>query len=103
MLHRCIGSGGVCFGLGELAYVQGDLFALFEFWIGGLCPLLEHGFVSDVSSCCRCLRAPRLVFPQVILFFASLLAFDHLLEFLLVVSFLFLFSLVTKSCVLPMH
>jgi hypothetical protein len=27
---------------------------------GGLCSLLEHGFVSDVSSCCPCLRGPRL-------------------------------------------
>jgi hypothetical protein len=29
---------------------------------GGLCSLLEHGFVSDVSSRCPCLRGPRLVF-----------------------------------------
>jgi hypothetical protein len=28
---------------------------------GGLCSLLEHSFVSDVSSCCPCLRGPRLV------------------------------------------
>jgi hypothetical protein len=76
---------------------------LFELWIGSLHCLLEHGFVSDVLSCCPCLRGPRLDFPQVILLFASTLAFDHLLEFLLVVSFLFLFSLVTKSCVLSMH
>jgi hypothetical protein len=75
----------------------------FERWIGGLCFLLEHVFVSDVSSHCSCLRGTRLVFPQVILLFASPLAFDHLLEFLLVVSSLFLFSLVTKSCVLSMH
>jgi hypothetical protein len=27
-----------------------------------LCYLLEHGFVSDVSSRCPCLRGPRLVF-----------------------------------------
>jgi hypothetical protein len=26
---------------------------------GGLCSLLEHGFVSDVSSRCPCLRGPR--------------------------------------------
>jgi hypothetical protein len=44
MLHCCIGSGEVCFGLGELACVQGELFVLFELWIGGLCCLLEHGF-----------------------------------------------------------
>jgi hypothetical protein len=31
------------------------------------------------------------------------LAFDRLLEFLLEVSFLLFFSLVTKSCVLSMH
>jgi hypothetical protein len=42
--------------LRELAYVQGELFVLFELWIGGLFSLLEHGFVSDVSSCCPCLR-----------------------------------------------
>jgi hypothetical protein len=47
---------------GEIAYVQGELFVLFELWFGGLRSLLEHGFVSDVSSCCTCLRGPRLVF-----------------------------------------
>jgi hypothetical protein len=47
---------------GELAYVQGELFVLFELWIGGLFSLLEHGFVSDVSSRFPCLRGPRLVF-----------------------------------------
>jgi hypothetical protein len=33
---------------GELAYVQGELFVVFEPWFGGLRPLFEHGFVSDV-------------------------------------------------------
>jgi hypothetical protein len=47
---------------GELAYVQGELFMVFELWFGGLRSLLEHGFLSDVSSCCPCLRGPRLVF-----------------------------------------
>jgi hypothetical protein len=47
---------------GELAYVQGELFVVFELWFGGLRSLLEHGFVSDVSSRCPCLRGPRLVF-----------------------------------------
>jgi hypothetical protein len=103
MLHHCIDSGGCALAQGELAYVQGELSVLFELWIGGLCSLLEHGFVSDVSSRCPCLRGPRLVFPQVMLLFASPLAFNHLLEFLLLVSFLFFFSLVTKSCVLSMH
>jgi hypothetical protein len=60
---------------------------VFESWIGGLRSLLEHGLVSDVSSCCPCLRGPRLVLLQVILLFAFPLAFDRLLEFLLVVSF----------------
>jgi hypothetical protein len=46
---------------GELAYVQGELFVVFELWFGGLRSLLEHGFVSDVSSRCPCLRALRLV------------------------------------------
>jgi hypothetical protein len=32
--------------------VQGELFVVFEFWFGGLRFLLEHGFVSDVSSRC---------------------------------------------------
>jgi hypothetical protein len=65
---------------------------------GALC-----GFCLDVSSSFPCRRGPRRAFPQVILLFASPLAFDHLLEFLLVVSFLFLLSLVTKSCVLSIH
>jgi hypothetical protein len=46
---------------GELAYVQGELFVVFELWIGGLHSLLEHGFVY-VSSRCPCLRDLRLVF-----------------------------------------
>jgi hypothetical protein len=47
---------------GELAYVQGELFVVIELWFGGLRSLFEHGFVSDVSSRCPCLRGPRLVF-----------------------------------------
>jgi hypothetical protein len=35
---------------GELACVQGELFVLFELWIGGLCSLLELGF------CLRCVE-----------------------------------------------
>jgi hypothetical protein len=42
-----------------------------------------------VSSRYPHLSGPKLVLPQLFLLFASLLAFDHLLEFLLVVSFLF--------------
>jgi hypothetical protein len=57
---------------GELAYVHGELFVVFEFWFGGLRSLFEHGFVSDVSSRCPCLRGPRLALLQVILLFAFL-------------------------------
>jgi hypothetical protein len=42
--------------------VQRELFVFFELWFGGLRSLLEHIFVSDVSSNCPCLRGPRLVF-----------------------------------------
>jgi hypothetical protein len=54
--------GGVALVQGELACVQGELFVVFELWFGGLRSLLEHSFVSNVSSCCPCLRGPRLVF-----------------------------------------
>jgi hypothetical protein len=47
---------------GELAYVQGELFVVFELWFGDLHSFLEFCYVSDVSSCCPCLRGPRLVF-----------------------------------------
>jgi hypothetical protein len=58
----CIRPGGVALVQGKLACVQGELVVVFEFWFGGLRSLLEHSFVSDVSSCCPCLRGPRLVF-----------------------------------------
>jgi hypothetical protein len=57
-----LAQGECALAQGELAYVQEELFVLFELWIGGLCSLLEHSFVSDVSSRCPCLRGPRLVF-----------------------------------------
>jgi hypothetical protein len=47
---------------GELAYMQGELFVVFELWFGDLHSLFEHDFVSDLSSRCPCLRGPRLVF-----------------------------------------
>jgi hypothetical protein len=47
---------------GELACVQGELFVVFELWLGGLRSLLKHSFVSDVLSRCPCIRGPRLVF-----------------------------------------
>jgi hypothetical protein len=45
VLHLCISSWGVCFGSGELAYVQGELLVVSDLWFGGLRSLLEHGFV----------------------------------------------------------
>jgi hypothetical protein len=51
-----------CFRPGGLACVQGELFVVFELWIGGLRSFLELCFVSDVSSRCPCLTGPRLVF-----------------------------------------
>jgi hypothetical protein len=64
--------GDCALAQGELAYVQGELFVVFKLYFGGLRSLFEHGFVSDVSSCCPCLRGPRLVLLQVILLFAFL-------------------------------
>jgi hypothetical protein len=56
-------SRGSCIGSGELACVQGELLVVFfEPWFGGLCSLFKHSFVWVVSSCCPCLRGPRLVF-----------------------------------------
>jgi hypothetical protein len=40
----------------------GEHFMVFELWFGGLCSLLDHGFVLDVSTLCPCLRGSRLVF-----------------------------------------
>jgi hypothetical protein len=62
---KCVTSihpGIVALVQGELACVQGELFVVFELWFCGLRSLLEHSFVSDVSSRCPCLRGPRLVF-----------------------------------------
>jgi hypothetical protein len=80
---------------GELAYVQGELFVLFALWIGVLCSLLEHGFISDVSSCCPCLRGPRLVLIQVILLFAFLWLSIACWSFFFIRSCLFIFSRIT--------
>jgi hypothetical protein len=58
----CIRPGGVALVQGEPACEQGELFVVFELWFGGLPSLLEHSFVSDVSSRCPCLRGPKLAF-----------------------------------------
>jgi hypothetical protein len=59
-MHSCRGS---CIGSGGSLHVcRGSSLWYFELWFGGLRSLLEHSLVSDVSSCCPCLRGPRLVF-----------------------------------------
>jgi hypothetical protein len=65
VLYCCIVAlvqGECALAQGELSYVQGELFVVFELWFARLRSLLEHGFFSDVSSRCPCLRGPRLVF-----------------------------------------
>jgi hypothetical protein len=47
---------------GSLHVCRGSSLWFFELWFGGLRSLLEHSFVSDVSSCCTCLRGLRLAF-----------------------------------------
>jgi hypothetical protein len=78
---------------GELAFVQGELFVMFEFWFSDLHSLFEHDFVSDVSSCCPFLRGTRLVFFSDLALHLSL-AFDRLLRFLFICFFSFSFSIV---------
>jgi hypothetical protein len=53
--RSCIGSGGACM-------CAGGALCGFRALVSDLCSLLEHSFVSDVSSRCPCLRGPRLVF-----------------------------------------
>jgi hypothetical protein len=69
--YSCPVSSGVlhAFVQGELHWFRGSLHVcrgsslwFFKLWFGGLRSLLEHSFVSDVSSRCPCLRGPRLVF-----------------------------------------
>jgi hypothetical protein len=66
----------------------------FDLWFGGLHSLLEHSFVSDVSSRCPCLRGPTFIFFRWS-FSLPLFVFRSLVGVFLFVSFLFLFSHVT--------
>jgi hypothetical protein len=62
---RCIAAfvqGECSLAQGELAYVLGELFMVFELCFGGLCSLFELCFVADVSSRCPWQRGPRLIF-----------------------------------------
>jgi hypothetical protein len=80
---------------GELAYVQWELFVVFEFWFGGLRSLLVHGFVSDVSSHCPCINLSS----SSDLALCLSLAFDHLLQFLFIRFFSFSFLVGYKNVV----
>jgi hypothetical protein len=93
-LFACIRPGGVALVQGELACVQGELFVVFKLWFGGLRSLLEHSFVSDVSSRCPYLRGPRLVFFKWSFFAFVWLSITCWSLFLFVI-FHFLFSWVT--------
>jgi hypothetical protein len=70
---------------------RGSSLWFFELWLGGLCSLLDHSIVSDVSSRFPCLRGPRLVLLQVILLFAFVWLSIACWSFFLFISFLFLF------------
>jgi hypothetical protein len=99
MCFACIRPRGVALVQGELACVQGELFVISSFGLV-VCALCLSVFSSRM---CRVITLPRgseTCLLQVILPFAFPLAFDRLLDFVLVVSFLFLFSLVTKTWVL---
>jgi hypothetical protein len=50
LYFMCIHPGGVALVQGELACVQEERFVVLELWFGGLCSLLDHSFVSDVST-----------------------------------------------------
>jgi hypothetical protein len=75
---------------------------VFELCFGGLRSLFEHGFVSDVSSRCPCLRVRDLSSSSDLVLCLSL-AFDRLFSF----SFIRFFSFSFLSCyfvwVLSMH
>jgi hypothetical protein len=66
---------------------------VFELCIGGLFSLFEHGFVSDVSSRCLCLRGRDFISSSDLVPCLSL-AFDRLFRFLFTRFFFFFVSLV---------
>jgi hypothetical protein len=57
---------------GELAYVQGELFVVFEFWFGGLRSLVKHGFCLGCVEPLPLPKGSETCFLQVILLFAFL-------------------------------
>jgi hypothetical protein len=78
--------------------VQGELFVVFEFWFGGLRSLLEHSFVSDLSSRCPFLRVRDLPSSSD-LALCLYLAFDRLLEFFYLFLFFFFSLKLLYACV----
>jgi hypothetical protein len=91
-------SGLHAFVQGELHWFRGSLHVCkgsslwFSSFVGGLRSLLEHSFVSDVSSRCTCLRGSRLVFFRWS-FSLSLFGFRSLVEVSFYSSLFFFFSL----------
>jgi hypothetical protein len=61
-VFACICPGGVALVQGGACMCAGGALCGFLALVGVLRSLLEHGFVSDVSSRCPCLRGPKLIF-----------------------------------------
>jgi hypothetical protein len=57
---------------GELAFVQGELFVVFELWFGGLRSLFEHGFCLGCVEPLPLPKGSETCLLQVILLFAFL-------------------------------
>jgi hypothetical protein len=80
MLHCCIGSGGVCFGSEGAFICAGGALCGVRALVWWFALFAEHGFVSDVSSCCPCLVRDLSFSSDLVLCLS--LAFDRLLSFL---------------------
>jgi hypothetical protein len=94
----CIHPGGVALVQGSLYVCRGSSLFISSFGLMVLCSLFELGFCL---GCVESLPLPKGIetcLIQVILFFSFSLAFDCLLEFLLV-GFFFSFSLWLPKCV----
>jgi hypothetical protein len=97
----CIRPGGVALVQGSLHVCRGS-----SLWVsslvGGLRSLLEHSFISDVSSRCPSLRVRDLSYSGD-LSLCLCLAFDRLLKFLFICFFPFSFLSGYYMCVLSVH
>jgi hypothetical protein len=74
---------------------RGSSLWFFELWFVGLRSLLEHSFVSDVFEPLPLPKGSKTCLLQVIFLFAFIWLSIACWSFFLLVSFLFLFSLVT--------